>query len=504
MFKIISKNRVYLAILCLLSAIILFINSPFSPLRDINYLDYDSTIFYIIGKGIKYNYIPYINLIDHKGVYIFMLNYLGVLICESHNLGMFIVQFLVICLSIISIFNLSLFITKDSILSFLSTLTMIILQNSYYFSQGGLKCETFLMPFMFFTIYLFLKDVTNEPKQVAFSKSMFLIGVCAGIVMMTKANMLLCFIPIIIYYLKNLFVDKNIKKIFILFVSGLLGVSVGVAPAIIYCLINNNLYEMINYSFGMNFTYLNDLQYYFHSYLDAIVNIILFFSFVILASIFSIIAFYRLLMKKNLLFFYIPFVILSLIAAFMALRPYSYHASILLPSIYFSIVFIYDCLKKLIVEKNKWLKPIYIILVLFLVLFSYHISWKNTEKNHFGQYVVAKKIHNLCLNDINNSNVIDNSSMLVVGACINLYNELNILPNIRYFCTPYISRSLYSEPYDEIIESISEKRSEFVAISFTKIMIKDGFNDEVRQALKNGYTLVGDVAGLDAEFYKRR
>lgn len=495
------KNRIFVALLILFAAIILYVNSPLSPIRDISYLDYDSTVFYIMGKGIKYNYIPYVDLTDHKGIYIFLLNYLGVLICESHNLGIFVVQFLVVCLSIIAVYKLSFYITKDSIVSFLSTFTIIVLQNSYYFSQGGLKCETFLMPFIFFALYLFIKE---DWKYTVFSRSMFLMGICAGIVMMTKTNMLFCFIPIIIYHIYYLFIDRNIKKILALFISGLLGVIIGIAPAIVYCLANNNFNEMIYNTFQVNFTYLNDLQFYYRSYLEAISRLAYRFLPIIIASGLSVIAFYKLLQKKCLLLFYVPFVIFNLYAVFMALRPHDYYASILLPCIFFDIVFIYVVLKKFIVDRNKYLKIIYVAILILLFTISYHISWKRIEADQIGMYVVAKRIHKLYSDVIKSDDTYSDTSLLVVGSCINIYNELNILPNIRYFCTPHISRKMYSEPYDEILKNINEKKSRFVALSFTKLMIKDGFNEEVRAALKEGYTYVDDVFGFDAELYKRK
>lgn len=501
MFGFLKNSRIYLGLLFVASAIILFVNSPFSPIRDIVYLDYDSTVFYIIGKGIKYNYIPYIDLTDHKGIYIFLLNYLGVLICESHNFGMFIVQFLVVCLSAISIYKLALYITKDNIVSFLSTFTMVVLQNSYYFSQDGLKCETFLLPFIFFALYLFIKE---DWKYTVFSRSMFLIGVCAGIVMMTKTNMLFCFIPMIIYHIYYLFIDRNIKKIFTLFISGLSGVIVGVAPAIVYCLINNNLNEMIYNTFQVNFTYLNDLQFYYRSYLDAILSLTYRFLPIIIATGLSVIAFYKLLQKKSLFLFYVPFVIFNLYAVFIALRPHDYYTSVLLPCIFFDVVFIYAALKKFIVGRNKYFKFVYVVVLVLLFTISYNISWKKTEISQFGMYTVSKRIHKLYSDVINSDDTYSDTSLLVVGSCINIYNELNILPNVRYFCTPHISRRMYSEPYDEILKNINEKKSRFVALSFTKLMIKYGFNEDVRAALKEGYTYVGDVRGFDAELYKRK
>lgn len=500
MFQFIKKNKIYLGLLIIASAIILFVNSPFSPIRDINYLDYDSTIFYIIGKGIKYNYIPYIDLTDHKGIYIFLLNYLGAMICEKHNIGIFIVQFLVYFLSAISIYSLSIFITKDRGVSFLSTVTMLVLQNSYYFSQGGLKCETFLLPFMFFTLYLFLKE---DWKDTKFSKSMFLIGIFAGIVMMTKANMLLCFIPIIIYHIYYLFIDKNIKRIFVLFISGMAGIICGVAPAIIYCIANNNLNEMFFYTFKVNFTYLNDLQYYFSSYFDAAVRLFSDFNVVIFVSILSVITFYKLFKRKNLLVFYIPYVVSSLVATLMAFRPYGYYASVLLPCIYFVVIYLYFQLKKLLVDKNKYLKLIYIFILVILCTISYRTSWKETERQQRVLYVVSRRLHKLYSDATINDAATDDKSLLEVGACVNIYNELNIFPNVKHFCTPNISKKLFSEPYDEIFENLSNRKSRFVALFFTRQMIKDGFNEDVREVLKDGYTMIGDVPGFNAELYMR-
>ena len=103
--KKILKNNYILILLILISTILTFINSPYSPIRDLAYLDYDSTIFYIIGKGMKHGFVPYIDLIDHKGIYIFFINYLGALISEYNHIGMFIVHLLIEYFTIIIIYH---------------------------------------------------------------------------------------------------------------------------------------------------------------------------------------------------------------------------------------------------------------------------------------------------------------------------------------------------------------------------------------------------------------
>ena len=494
-----SKNTIYIFALMIITTVLLFFVTTTSPIRDINYLNYDSTIFYIIGRGIKYGYVPYLDLTDHKGIYIFLINYLAALISESNHLGLFIVHLLITYFTIIVVYKISDFVTKNPIINFFTTLTIVILYNNYFFSHGAVKCETFLMPFLYLSLYLFLK---NDWGKKWFSKNMFIIGICAGVILFTKANSVLCLLPIVIYLVIISIMDKRYIDIIRLFISGMMGVIVGILPGLIYCIANNCLEEMIKYSYLYNITYSNYLFYVYKSYFDAIQRIFLYFMGWILLSIISIVAFYKLTNDKKLLIFYIPFVIFNNIASFMALRPFSYHANPLLLNVLFLIVFVYLVFEKKVMEKRKHLKFLYGLVISLLFIYSYILTWKYSELQNIRYKDFAKEVHQYF--DEENVYIEQNkkSPVLVVGITLNIYNEFNVFPGLKNFCIPNMSNKDENEIYDEFINSLNSGSNEYVILSNNAIMIKDGFLEEVRSIMDRDYKLVLEYLG--GELYKRK
>ena len=120
-----TKNIIYVLLIFVVFGISYFV-SCYSTFYNISFLNYDSTAFYLIGKGIKYGYIPYINLADHKGIYIFYVNFLGALISENQYIGIFIVNFLINCLYVIITYNIILLFSNNKVIGIMSSLTSFV------------------------------------------------------------------------------------------------------------------------------------------------------------------------------------------------------------------------------------------------------------------------------------------------------------------------------------------------------------------------------------------
>ena len=482
-------------LLALITSIILFINSSYSPIRDLSYLNHDSMLFYIIGKGIKYGLVPYKDLIDHKGIYIFWVNYLGAFISEYNHIGIFIVQLIISYFNVFVIYKIAGLFTKDVKVRFLSTLSVFVLQNTNYFCSGAMKCEGFLSPFIFLSIYLFLKYLLSEDTNYSY-KSIFINGICAGIILFTKANLLLYFIPIIILLLlKSKFKFNLILKYFL---YGLGGLVVGSIPAIFYGILNDCLKEMLYYTFSVNFLYSSHLYFVYNNYLEAIIGIFYEFKEIIILSLFSIYLVYK--TKKLILPYYVLFILSSLAVILVALRPYSHYANTLalnLLSIFLIVyTFIFDNLKKEKIIQRAF------ICVSLVVMFSisYKFSWLKTETDNSRRHIITKELERLISNEEENDN---DKSTLVIGDVIAIYNELNIVPSVKFFATPYMEKKVFSEPYDEILESLNKKENKWVVLSFTPIMKEIGFDTEVRDVLKDKYELVIEDIFIGSEIYRK-
>ena len=489
-------EKIYIELLLVLFAsLILFVNSSYSPIRDLSYLNHDSMLFYIIGKGIKYGLVPYKDLIDHKGIYIFLVNYLGALISECNHIGIFIIQLIISYFNIIVIHKITSLFTKDEKVRFLSTFSVFVIQNTNYFCSGAMKCEGFLSPFIFLSIYLFLKYLLSEDINYNY-KSIFINGICAGIVLFTKANLLLYFVPVIIVlFIKSRF---NIYLIFKYFLYGFLGLIIGSAPAVLYGIFNNCLKEMMYYTFNVNFLYSSHLYFVYSNYLEAIIDVIFEFKEILILSLLSIYLVYR--TKKIIISYYLMLILSSVAVVLVALRPYSHYANTLalnlLPVFLIVYTFIFDNLKKeRIIQKT-------VLCVSLVIIFcvSYQFSWMATEIDNSRRHIITKEFERIVSSE---EKYDGDKSTLVIGDVIAIYNELNITPSIKFFGTPYMEKRVFSEPYDEILESIEKKENNWLVLSFTPIMKETGFDIEVRKALKDKYELVIEDIFIGNEIYRK-
>ena len=70
-----------------------------SPKFSMVYSQYNQSIFYLAGKLMKIGKIPYVDFIDHKGIYIFFIYYLAEIFNNGKHIGLYIIGSLFISIS---------------------------------------------------------------------------------------------------------------------------------------------------------------------------------------------------------------------------------------------------------------------------------------------------------------------------------------------------------------------------------------------------------------------
>lgn len=122
----------------------------------------DSCIFKIIGLGFIQGKVPYVDLFDHKGGFLFLIQALGFILLPN-KLGVFVIQ----------LFNLSitlyfLYKTARLFVSPPKSFVVILLTMIYFISciQEGNQCEEYMLSFITVSLYLCLKCfVLNSPNS---------------------------------------------------------------------------------------------------------------------------------------------------------------------------------------------------------------------------------------------------------------------------------------------------------------------------------------------------
>ena len=494
----------FLYIIFFINYLLIYSNMVVSPKFSMVYSQYNQSIFYLAGKLMKIGKIPYVDFIDHKGIYIFFINYLAEIFNNGKHIGLYIIGSLFISISAYMVYKISLLIINDDkenistsnsiifkkLISLISSILYTILTISYDISYSSLQCETFISTFLLISIYLFIKNqiLSNDYRY----KYTFIYGIMFSLILFIKANYNLFFLIIALYILKECLNNKNYNALCKHISFGLLGILVGSLPAIIYSIKNNIIPELIDNTLLINMKYSNAPYPGTESKLESLIVTLDEFKFYYLLLIISIIIF--LSIKNNKLK---TFIILSSISLFIAtlisLRPYTYYLIEIIPFITISLALLLSILFNKIGFNNankifKYLILSITIIILFII--NTNTGYIKMKKNGDEQLLVAKNISDIIKHNRVKSYKKD-YDLYVVGRGLYMYEYLDKLPNEKYFALPVIDAKYYSEPYEEVLNSLIEKRSDIVVIDFTRFQSENFAKTDLQKIITSNYRLIG-------------
>ena len=144
----------------------------------------DSSVFLTVGRQMENGAMPYVDTFDHKGPLTYIINFFGVMINETK--GIFVFEFLAIFVTLWYMFKIFRLKSNNIWLSGVMAVLLFTPFVSIYFSEGGNLTEQYAMPFIAFSIYVFLKYFLEG--EVSSSKT-FWTGVGFACVLMMRINM---------------------------------------------------------------------------------------------------------------------------------------------------------------------------------------------------------------------------------------------------------------------------------------------------------------------------
>lgn len=190
-----KKNDIIVYIISLLVAtfFVLTNSDSTSPLFHEGRLDSD--IFQYVGYAITKGKIPYTDVFDHKGLFLYWIEALGYLINPSW--GVFFLQ--IINLSLVILIWNKILIRQPNLYVRLGTLFLCLLALYAYYSGGNLTEEWSLLP----VSYPFLLYYKNQwSNRMDFSNGQLLtIGICMGILFLIRPNNAAPVVGMLIYCL---------------------------------------------------------------------------------------------------------------------------------------------------------------------------------------------------------------------------------------------------------------------------------------------------------------
>lgn len=196
-----------------------FFNSKCSPLYLFNEWG-DPNIYFSMGKGAMNGQTLYKDIFDHKGPLIFFIYGIGYLISNDTFLGIYFLESIALFVNLLFAYKLAkLFLNKQN--AFITSLVYsLFLFNKTYL--GG-SAEEFISPFLLISFYYFILYFRND--EMPYKKAMkliFLQGMLFALVLLTKLNICIFWVPLVAAIGFELLIQKEYKKT-ILFASAFLG-----------------------------------------------------------------------------------------------------------------------------------------------------------------------------------------------------------------------------------------------------------------------------------------
>ncbi len=238
--KIKSKEYLVYCLFLLAAAIfVLCLSTSTSPLYE--GFGADSAIFQIIGKYWEKGRVPYLELFDHKGPYIFLIDAIGYAITGT-KAGIMIVQIISLFTALLGIYKTAQLFFKESQSICWTFLTLGFLSLSY---EGGNLTEEYVLPFLAFCTYAQLKYLFNKKEDWAHNyKWGFFYGITFSVCVMTRLTNAVGLCSGILIILCIMIREKEWKNIGKNILAVLGGAMLAGIPFIIYFQAKGALYEM--------------------------------------------------------------------------------------------------------------------------------------------------------------------------------------------------------------------------------------------------------------------
>lgn len=232
-------GAVYLIISAFLLMMIATRSSFLYPCNDWN----DANSYFSVGKALFNGKVPYRDVFDQKGMYLYFFYGLCYLISHRTFIGVFVFEVVLAAFDLFGICRiLRLYVKKETAL-FLSPLVLSVIVSSHSFYWGG-SAEEVCFPFLIWGLYFSLTYFQNRyPGKSMDLKMIFLNGILAGMVANIKFTVLGFFFAWMMCIAFSFLVKKDFwgaVKGCLVFLGGML---LPFLPWVIYFAWHHALYE---------------------------------------------------------------------------------------------------------------------------------------------------------------------------------------------------------------------------------------------------------------------
>lgn len=424
---------------------------------------HDSSMFIYFGRGISDGMIPYLDMYDHKGIILFMINFVAQFIDSQY--GLFIVEALFLMGSLIYLYRLLNLLIEDRLISALGILVSTPLLMVCL--QGGNLSEEYALFFISGALYNCCL-MWLEPAKSSILR-LIVVGVFGGLTFFLRVNMVSVWLVFSLAFIIRAIYSKKYRLLIRQIVFVLTGVLIVFIAILVYGLMTNSLTEMIDQTFVLNFKYAS-----VSTNAEKIRTLMAFSSIIITygGHLFIGLYIYYLIAKTKsnqmnrleitLHFIFGSYFLVNAYTVVLSGRDYLHYLMTQWP-----ILVIYTSYGIAVVIKslnaNRTALIAAYILLLMIVSQPFYIGWKEKISYMYKPNQYAQSVEQMA--NFVNENSNDQDTIYVHNIDANLYNVSGRYSNSRYFVLPSLNYEQFTEIAEDFKKSMENNSPKFILIN---------------------------------------
>ncbi len=235
--------------LCLLATALITITicSTSSPLYPIN-LWVDPNTYFTVGKSMFHGLVPYRDVFDHKGPYLYVLHGIAWLIDHDGFLFIWMVEIACCYFFLLFSFRILKLFAGEGILWLVPVLSLLVYTSDAFYR--GDSVEELSLPLLSYALYLTIRSLKGEGHIE--HREFFLVGITSGIIFWMKFNLSGFYLAWVALPLVQALKDKDYALIRSMVLGVTLGVIAVTVPVLFYFSYHHALDSLIDVYFITN------------------------------------------------------------------------------------------------------------------------------------------------------------------------------------------------------------------------------------------------------------